>query len=88
MTDLLDLLAEHEHEPGGCDYRDGFLAGLRRAAAYVQDYGHRLDRADVVRLQAPMLRSLAIAECGECSRHGCVEVDGRHVEHHPLGVSD
>lgn len=75
MTDLLDLLAEHEHEPGGCDYRAGFLAGLRRAAAYVQDYGHRLDRADVARLQAPMLRSLAIAECDVCNHHE----EGPHV---------
>ena len=81
--DLLDFLAEHEH--GDCDYRAGYLAALRRAAAYVQDYGHHLDRADIVRLQAPMLRSVAIAECDECNAHGCIDVDGRHVEHHPLG---
>ena len=87
MTDLLDLLADHDHERDACDYRAGYLAGLRRAAAYVQDYGRHLDRADVVRLQAPMLRSVAIAECTECNTHGCVDVDGKHVEHHPFGAS-
>jgi len=68
----------------GCDYRTGYLAALRCAATYVQDYAH--DPATAARIQAPMLRAIATAECDECNTHGCVINDnGRHVDHHPTG---
>jgi len=80
--DLLDHLAEHEAHV--CDYRTGYLAALRQAAAYVADYGHHLDRADVARIQAPILRAVTIADCPDCNLHGCVvDEHGRHHDHHP-----
>lgn len=80
QPDLLDLLAEHDHV---CDYRAGYLAALRHAACYVQDYEH--DRTTAARIQGPILRAIAIAECPECNLSGCiVEAGGRHVDHHPL----
>lgn len=83
QPDLLDELAAHNHA-SGCDFQDGYLTALRRAASYVQDYAH--DNTIAARVQAPILRSLAIADCAECNAVGCViDNHGRHVEHHPLG---
>lgn len=85
QPDLLDILAEHEHTPGGCDFHAGFVTAMRRAAAYVQDYGHDVPDPVLVRMQAPMLRAVEIAQCEVCNPHGCVVDDqGRHVDHHPL----
>lgn len=83
--DLLELLAEHDHRPDGCAFEAGYVAALTRAAAYVQDYAGDLPKATVVRLQAPLLRAIAVAQCRECDPHGHVVRDGRHVDHHPLG---
>ena len=70
----------------GCDYRAGYLAALRHAACYVQDYEH--DQATAARIQAPILRAIAIAECAECNLSGCIVADnGRHVDHHPIGAT-
>ena len=81
--ELLNLLADHGHG-AGCDYQAGYLTALRRATCYVQDYEH--DPATAARIQAPMLRAIAIAECTECNLSGCIVADnGRHVDHHPIG---
>ena len=82
QPDLLDMLAEHAVVP---DFRAGFLAGLRRAVTYLQDYGHTVPTDALVALQAPLLRALAVAECDDCTLSGCVvDEHGRSVEHHPL----
>lgn len=82
--DLLDLLAEHDHATG-CDYSQGFITGLRRAATYVQDYAGDLPREVVARLQWPMLRAVDVATCGVCNPLGCVlDAQGRSTDHHPL----
>ena len=68
----------------GCDYRAGYIAALRCAATYVQDYEH--DPAIAARIQAPMLRAIAIVECPDCNTLGCVVDDqGHHIDHHPIG---
>lgn len=87
QPDLLDILAEHEHAAAGCDFHAGFVAAMTRAATFLQDYAADLPKATVTRLQAPMLRAVAVATCHECNPHGQVVHDGRHTDHHPLGVT-
>lgn len=58
------------------------------AAAMVQDYGHHLTQADVVRVQAPLLRMAEVTACTECDADGQVRMDDggfRVVDHHPMG---
>lgn len=82
--DLLDMLAEHEHAESACDFQVGFLAGLTRAATYIQDYGHPLPRPELVAIQAPILRAATVAACTTCDASGNVLDDrDRHRDHHP-----
>lgn len=66
------------------NFQAGFIAGLSRAATYLQDYGHGLTRAELVTLQAPILRAITVAACPTCDASGNVLDDrDRHLDHHP-----
>lgn len=66
------------------DYRAGYVDAMTRAAVYVQDYGHHIARADVVKLQRILFRAAAVADCPDCDLDGYTTVPDKlaRVEHH------